>query len=157
MSWMLEIAAVLSYFVHQLFDALIVAGLLVVNTVIGYFNERNSRNALELLKKKLAVQCRVLRDGKWSLKQARELVPGDIILVRLGDVVPADAKMISGDLSVDQAALTGESLPVEAREGEVLYTGSVVKRGEAKCVVVNTGANTYFGSTISMKQPNSFQ
>ncbi|MFZ2037004.1 MAG: plasma-membrane proton-efflux P-type ATPase [Dehalococcoidales bacterium] len=102
----------------------------------------------------------MLRNGVWLTKVARELVPGDIISVGLGDIVPADAKIISGDLSIDQSILTGESLTVSARESAIIYSGSIVKRGEAKCVVVNTGANTYFGKTaelVKTAKPKSHQ
>ena len=121
---------------------------------------RGSQKALAALKKRLAINARVLRDGNWVTKEAREIVPGDIISVGLGDIVPADAKLISGDLSIDQSILTGESLPVYARESAIIYSGSVVKRGEAKCVVVNTGANTYFGKTaelVKTAKPKSHQ
>lgn len=150
MPWLLELAAGLCFVVGEPFDGLIIFSLLVMNTVIGFFNENNSQKALELLKKKLEIKTSLLRDGKWSTRAARELVPGDIITVRLGDVVPADAKIIEGQLSVDQAALTGESLPVEVKDSDILFTGSVVKRGEAKCVVLNTGMNTYFGKTVEL-------
>jgi H+-transporting ATPase len=150
MPWLLELAAGLSMVVGQVFDGLLIFSLLVMNTVIGFFNENNSQKALELLKKRLEIRTNLLRDGKWAARAARELVPGDIITVRLGDVVPADAKIIEGQLSVDQAALTGESLPVEVKDSDILYTGSIVKRGEAKCVVVNTGMKTYFGKTVEL-------
>ena len=119
-----------------------------------------SQKAIELLKKKLAIKAKVLRDGKWVTKEAKEIVPGDIIVVKLGDIVPADAKIISGELSVDESALTGESLPKDAHPSDIIYSGSVVKRGEARCVVVNTGANTYFGKTaelVKIAKPKSHQ
>ncbi len=87
--------------------------LLTVNAIIGHMHSRGSQKAVELLKKKLAIKAKVLRDGKWVMKEAKEIVPGDIIVVGLGDIVPADAKILSGELSVDQSALTGESLPVD--------------------------------------------
>lgn len=92
----------------------------------------------------------MLRDGKWITKEAREIVPGDIIATRLGDIIPADAKIISGELSVDQSALTGESLPISAKQSGIVYSGSVVRQGEARCLVVNTGINTYFGRTAEL-------
>lgn len=150
MAWLLEIAAILAYSIGDHTDAYLIFALLLINTIISFVNESNSQKALELLKKKLSIQTRVLRDGKWAMKEARELVPGDIITVRLGDVIPADAKVLGGDLSVDQSALTGESLPVDLKESGLLYTGSIIKRGEAKCVVVGTGMNTYFGKTVEL-------
>ncbi|VVC03573.1 Copper-exporting P-type ATPase B [Candidatus Burarchaeum australiense] len=148
--WLLEVAALLSYLVGQTFDALVIALLLLVNTSISFYEEHDSQKALQLLKRKLTINARVLRDGNWTARVARELVPGDIITVGLGDVVPADAKILHGSISADQSALTGESLPVELREGGVLFTGSIVKRGEAKCVVVNTAMRTYFGKTVEL-------
>ncbi len=94
------------------------------------------------------------------MKEAKEIVPGDTIAVGLGDIVPADAKIISGELSIDQSALTGESLPAETRQSDIIYSGSIVKRGEARCAVVNTGANTYFGKTaelVKTAKPKSHQ
>lgn len=148
--WLLEIGAVLCYFIGNRFDALVLGILVVVNGGVAFYNEHDSKKALQLLKRKLTIKTRVFRGGGWKTLDARELVPGDIIMVGLGDVVPADAKIISGGISADQSALTGESLPVEMREGDVVYTGSTVKRGEVKCVVVNTGSRTYFGKTVEL-------
>ncbi len=160
MPWLLELAAVLSILLGHRLEGIIILILLTVNAVVGHWHTRGSQKAVELLKKKLAVKVKVIRDGKWMIKEARELVPGDIISVRLGDIVPADAKIISGELSVDQAALTGESLPVDVRDSDVVYSGSIVRQGEALCVVVNTGANTYFGKTaelVKIAKPRSHQ
>lgn len=148
--WLLEVAALLTYLTGDLFDALVIASLLIINTSVSFYNEHDSKKALALLKRKLTIKTRVLRNNSWLTLEARELVPGDVIIVGLGDVVPADAKIFHGGVSADQSALTGESLPVELRESEVLFTGSVIKRGEAKCVVVNTGMNTYFGKTVEL-------
>ncbi|MFA6328406.1 MAG: plasma-membrane proton-efflux P-type ATPase [Candidatus Micrarchaeia archaeon] len=148
--WLLEIATLLCFIVGNRFDALALALLVIMNGAVAFYNEHDSKKALLLLKKKLTIKSRVLRGGSWETLDARELVPGDVIMVGLGDVVPADAKMLSGGISADQAALTGESLPVELKGGDVIYTGSVVKRGEAKCVVVNTGMKTYFGKTVEL-------
>jgi H+-transporting ATPase len=123
-------------------------------------HSRGSQKAVELLKKRLAIKAKVLRDGKWVMKESKEIVPGDIIAVGLGDIVPADAKIISGELSIDQSALTGESLPVETHQEDIIYSSSVVRRGEARCGVVNTGANTYFGKTaelVKTAKPKSHQ
>jgi H+-transporting ATPase len=112
------------------------------------------------LKKRLAVDARVLRDGGWVTREAKEIVPGDIVSIGLGDIVPADAKLIGGDLSIDQSILTGESQPVDAQQSAIIYSGSIISRGEAKCVVVNTGANTYFGKTaelVKTARPKSHQ
>jgi H+-transporting ATPase len=147
MPWLLELAIVLSCVLGRYVEAAIIFVLLTINVVIGFIHSRRSRRVLEFLKKRLAVKAKVLREGKWKVIDAREIVPGDIILVGIGDLVPADAKIISGELSVDQSALTGESLPVNLRPSDIIYSSSIVVQGEDKCVVVNTGANTYFGRT----------
>ncbi len=160
MPWLLELAMGLSLILKHYLEAIIIFVLLTVNAVIGHVHSLGSRRAVELLKKKLAIKAKVLRDGKWVMKEAREIVPGDIIAVRLGDIVPADAKIISGGLSTDQSALTGESLPAEASRSDIIYSSSVVRRGEARCAVVNTGANTYFGKTaelVKTAKPKSHQ
>jgi len=160
MPWLLELAIVLSVVLKHYLEAGIIFALLTINTVIGQIQSRGSQRALDALKKRLAINARVLRDSEWSTKEAREIVPGDIISVGLGDIVPADAKLISGNLSIDQSILTGESLPVEAQESAIIYSGSIVKRGEAKCVAVNTGANTFFGKTaelVKTAKPKSHQ
>ena len=160
MPWLLELAIVLSVVLKHYLEAGIIFALLTINTVIGQVQSRGSQRALEALKKRLAINARVLRESKWLTKEAREIVPGDIISVGLGDIVPADAKLISGDLSIDQSILTGESLPVDVQESAIIYSGSIVRRGEAKCVVVNTGANTYFGKTaelVKTAKPKSHQ
>ena len=130
-AWMLEFIIILSWFLHKESDAYIVIGLLVFNAIIGFTQEQNAANAVEALKKKLQVNAKVLRDGIWETVPARELVPGDIIRIRIGDFVPADVKIIHGEISVDQSALTGESLEAEKKPQEVVYSGSIVSRGEA--------------------------
>ncbi len=160
MPWLLELAMGLSFVLGHYLEGIIIFVLLTVNAVIGHMHERGSQKAIELLRMKLAIKAKLLRDGVWSVKAAKEIVPGDVIVVRLGDIVPADAKIISGGLSVDQSALTGESLPVETRQSDIIYSGSTVKRGEAACAVVNTGANTYFGKTaelVKTAKPQSHQ
>jgi H+-transporting ATPase len=160
MPWLLELAMVLSIVLHHNLEAGIIFALLTINAVVGYTQTRGSQKALEALKRRLAIKARVLRDGKWTVQDAREIVPGDIISIGLGDIVPADAKIATGELSIDQSVLTGESLPVDEQESAVIYSGSIVKRGEAKCLVVNTGSNTYFGKTaelVKIAKPKSHQ
>ena len=160
MPWLLELAMVLSFVLNHRLEGILIFVLLTVNAVIGHMHARGSQKALELLRKRLAIRAKVLRDGKWLKNEAKEIVPGDVIAVGLGDIVPADAVMISGELSVDQSALTGESLPIEAHEAGIIYSSSVVRRGEARCVVVNTGAKTYFGRTaelVNIARPKSHQ
>ena len=125
---------------------------LIFAVAVGYIEERNAGDAIAALKQQLAPQCHVCRDGKWTNQPARELVPGDLIELKLGDVVPADAQLLVGQQSmeVDQAALTGESLPVTIFPGDKLKMGSAIKRGEARAVVVATGANTFFGKAAGM-------
>jgi H+-transporting ATPase len=160
MPWLLELAIVLGIVVKHYLEAGIIFALLTINSVIGQIQSRGSQRALEALKKRLAAKAQVLRDGKWMTVDAREIVPGDIMSLGLGQIVPADAKLMTGHLSVDQSVLTGESLPVDVQESAVIYSGSVARSGEAKCVVVNTGQNTYFGKTaelIKIAKPKSHQ
>ncbi|WP_297470289.1 plasma-membrane proton-efflux P-type ATPase [Thermococcus sp.] len=151
--WMIEIAAILSAIVHHWEDFGIIVSLLIINAVVGFWQEHKAENIMEYLKQKLALEARVLRDGEWKTIPARELVPGDIIRLRMGDIIPADVKLIDGDfLTVDESALTGESVPVTKKVGDMVYSGSIVKRGEMTGVVVATGLHTYFGRTVQLVQ-----
>ena len=149
--WMIEVAAIMSIVIHHIEDFWIISALLMLNAVVGFWQEHKADNAIELLKQKLAPTARVMRDGTWTEVPARELVPGDIVRVRLGDIVPADIKLVDGDyLQVDESALTGESLPVEKVVTDVAYSGSVIHQGEMDALVVATGLNTYFGKTAKL-------
>ena len=149
--WMIEVALVLSAIVQHWADLIIILVLLVFNAVIGFWQEHQASNAVEALKKQLALKARVKRDGQWTEVDAVDLVPGDIIRLRLGDIIPADVKLAEGDyLSVDQSALTGESLPVNKKPGDIAYSGSVAKQGEMEAVVTATGGETYFGKTAKL-------
>ena len=149
--WMIEIAAVLSAIIRHWEDFWIIITLLLINAVVSFFQENKADNAIEMLKKKLALNARVLRDKVWKNLPASELVPGDMIRVRLGDVVPADIKLVSGDyISADESALTGESLPVEKKPGDVAYSGSVIRQGEMNGLVAETGMDTFFGKTAKL-------
>jgi len=151
--WMIEVAVILSAVVGHWPDFFIILLLLVANAVVGFWEERKAGNAIEALKANLAIKARVKRDGKWITPPARELVPGDIIRVRLGDIVPADARLLDGDpVEVDQSALTGESLPVTRKSPEAVFSGSIIRRGEIAAMVYATGANTYFGTTAQLVQ-----
>ena len=151
--WMIEIAAILSGAVRHWTDLAVILVLLVFNALVGFVQEYQASNAVEALKQRLALTARVLRDGEWGELDAARLVPGDVVRVRLGDVIPADLKLLDGAyLSVDQAALTGESLPVNKHEGEVAYSGSVAKQGEMVALVVATGQDTFFGRTAKLVQ-----
>lgn len=151
-AWMLEIIIVLSLFLHNYPDLYIVTGLLVFNAILGFEEEQRASGAVESLKQKLQVNARVLRDGSWRNLGARELVPGDIIRTRTGDFVPADVKIIDGELGVDQSSLTGESMTMDKKSNDVLYSGSIVKRGESNGIVISTGLKTYFGRTAQLVQ-----
>jgi H+-transporting ATPase len=151
--WMIEIAVILSGVVRHWPDFFIILLLLVANAVVGFWEEREASNAIEALKAKLAVKARVKRDGKWINPPARELVPGDVIRMRLGDIVPADARLLDGDpVEVDQSALTGESLPAERKSGDAVFSGSIIRQGEAGAMVYATGEKTYFGKTAQLVQ-----
>jgi H+-transporting ATPase len=149
--WMIEVAVILSGIVGHWPDFFIILVLLIANATIGFWEERQAGNAIEALKAKLAIKARVKRDGKWITPPARELVPGDVIRLRLGDIVPADARLFEGDeISVDQAALTGESLPATKKAGDAVFSGSIIRRGETGALVYATGAKTYFGKTAEL-------
>ncbi len=137
---MIEIAAILSALVRDWADLAIILTLLIVNALVGFWEEYQAGNEIAALKAQLALKAKVKRDNTWTTIPARELVPGDIIRLRLGDIVPADARLLAGDaVEVDQSALTGESLPVTKQPEEAVYSGSIVKRGEIDALVYATG------------------
>jgi H+-transporting ATPase len=149
--WMIEAAAILSALVRHWPDFFIILTLLLANAAVGFWEEYQAGNAVAALKAKLAIRARARREGKWTVLPARELVPGDLIRVRLGDIVPADARLLEGDpVEVDQSALTGESLPVTRKTGETLYSGSIIRQGETDALVYGTAQNTYFGKTAQL-------
>ncbi|WP_197513342.1 plasma-membrane proton-efflux P-type ATPase [Acidihalobacter aeolianus] len=151
--WMIEVAAILSAIIGHWTDLTIIMVLLIFNALIGFWEEHKAANALEALKSQLALKARALRDGQWGEIDAAALVPGDVLRLRLGDIIPADAKLIEGEyLSIDQSALTGESLPVSKKIGEIAYSGSVAKQGEMLAVVTATGGDTFFGHTAKLVQ-----
>jgi H+-transporting ATPase len=149
--WMIEAAVILSAVARHWPDFGIILVLLLANAVVGFWEERQAGDAIAALKAKLAIKARVKRDGKWVTPPARELVPGDTIRLRLGDIVPADARLLDGDeVSVDQSALTGESLPKTCKSGDAIFSGSIIRRGEIGALVYATGAKTYFGKTAEL-------
>jgi len=151
--WMIEAAVILSAVAQHWPDFGIILVLLLANAVVGFWEEHQAGNAIAALKATLAIKARVKRDGKWINPPARELVPGDVIRVRMGDIVPADARLLAGDpVEVDQSALTGESLPATRKSGEAIFSGSIVRQGEIGALVYATGANTYFGKTAELVQ-----
>jgi H+-transporting ATPase len=151
--WMIEAAVILSAVAQHWPDFAIILLLLLANAVVGFWEEHQAGNAIAALKAKLAIKARVKRDGNWTTPEARELVPGDVIRVRLGDIVPADARLLAGDpVEVDQSALTGESLPATRKSGEAVFSGSIIRQGEIDAMVYATGENTYFGKTAQLVQ-----
>jgi H+-transporting ATPase len=149
--WMIEAAAILSAVVQHWADFAIITTLLVVNAVIGFWEEHQAGNTIASLKKQLALKARVLRNGSWRTIPSRELVPGDVIHLVSGSIVPADVRLTEGNsLQVDQSALTGESLPVSDEVGDSVYSSSIVRQGEARGIVYGTGADTYMGRTAHL-------
>ncbi len=149
--WMIEIAAILSGVLQHWEDLLVILALLFMNAIVGFREEYQAGNVIASLKEKLAVRARVKRDNAWTTIPARELVPGDIIRVRIGNIVPADARLLEGDpVEVDQSALTGESLTVERKTNDTVYSGSVIRQGETDALVFATGAGSYYGRTAEL-------
>jgi H+-transporting ATPase len=149
--WMIEAAVILSGLVQHWLDFFIIFFLLVSNALVGFWEEHQAGNAIAALKAKLAINARVKREGKWTTPKASEVVPGDVIRLRLGDIIPADARLLDGDpVEVDQSALTGESLPVTVKPGGAVFSGSILRQGEIDAMVYATGANTYFGKTAQL-------
>jgi len=149
--WMIEAAAVISAVLQNWDDLVIITTLLVTNVFVRSWQENEASNAIELMKQKLALRAKALRDGAWKDLPARELVPGDIVRLRLGNIVPADTKLVDGAyLQIDESALTGESLPVEKHQGDVAYSSSIVRQGEMNALVTTTGMTTFFGRTTKL-------
>ncbi|MHB9032953.1 MAG: plasma-membrane proton-efflux P-type ATPase [Anaerolineae bacterium] len=151
-AWMLELIMALSGVLSKFVDLAVVGVLLVVNAIVSFVQERRAAGVVEMLRQRLQVTARVLRDANWQVIPAKELVPGDIVRVRPGDIIPADIKLISGAMSVDQSALTGESRDVDKNPNDMLSSGSIVRQGEGNGVVLLTGTNTYFGRTTELVQ-----
>jgi H+-transporting ATPase len=150
--WMLEITILLEWILGKYLEMFVVSGLLVFNVLLGFFQEEKANAALALLKTKLKANARVKRDGSWLIVPARELVPGDLVRVRAGDFVSADVEIVEGGAEVDQSSLTGESQLLTKKTTELLYGGSIVRRGEITGVVVATGSRTYLGRTMELVQ-----
>jgi H+-transporting ATPase len=151
--WMIEAAVILSGVVRHWPDFFIILVLLFSNAIVAFWEEHQAGNAIAALKAKLAKNATVKRDGKWVTPPVNELVPGDVIRIRLGDIVPADARLLDGDpVEVDQSALTGESLSVTPEAGAAIFSGSIIRKGEIDAMVYATGANTYFGKTAQLVQ-----
>jgi plasma-membrane proton-efflux P-type ATPase len=151
-AWMLELIMVLSAVLRKYSDLIVVGTLLVINAVLSFMQERRAAGVVEALRRRLQVNARVRRDSNWQIIPARDLVPDDIVRVRPGDIIPADVKLLTGTMTVGQSALTGESKDADKKPGEVLSSGSIVRRGEGNGVVMLTGAKTYFGRTTQLVQ-----
>ena len=149
--WMIEVAAILSALVKKWEDFAIIMVMLLVNAILDFYQESKALNAINALKKSLATKALVLRDGKWQEVDAKEIVPDDIIKLKIGDIVPADAILLEGDfILADQSALTGESLPVSKKAGDEIYGNAIIKKGEMTAKVTKTGLDTYFGKTVKL-------
>ncbi|MBK8881582.1 MAG: plasma-membrane proton-efflux P-type ATPase [Bacteroidales bacterium] len=149
---MLEITIVLSFLLHKYVDVYLIGGLMLFNAIIGFIQESKASKTVKALKQSLQVLVRVLRNSEWQQVPAGQLVPGDIVRIRTGDFIRADAKILSGEAGADQSALTGESMLISKKEGDMFFSGSVVKNGECNAVVISTGASTFFGKTIQLVQ-----
>jgi H+-transporting ATPase len=148
--WMLEAAIILQAVLHEYVEAAVIAGLLVFNAALGFFQEGRAQATLAALKSRLALTASVRRDGAWKNIPATELVPGDTVKLSVGGVVAADVKLVEGSVLLDQSMLTGESVPIEAGPDLQTYAGALVRRGEATAIVTATGANTKFGHTAEL-------
>lgn len=149
--WMIEIAAILAAAVQRWEDFGVISTMLLINAGVSFWHENKATNAIEALKENLAPQALVVRDGEQQTIAARQLVPGDIIIIRMGDIVPADSKLLADQhLSVDESSLTGESLPVDKDEGALVYSGTTIGQGEVKAAVTATGRNTKFARTVEL-------
>ena len=148
--WMLEATIVLQLVSGERLEALMIATLLVLNVGLGVFQESRASAALALLRQRLSPVVRVRRDDTWRDLPSADLVPGDLIELSLGGIVPADLRLVAGSVLLDQSMLTGESVPVEAGPAKTAYAGALVRRGEATGEVVATGTHTYFGRTAEL-------
>ncbi|MHB1949759.1 MAG: plasma-membrane proton-efflux P-type ATPase [Gammaproteobacteria bacterium] len=148
--WMLEITILFQLILGKYDEAIIITVLLLFNSLLSFFQEDRANKALELLRHHLAIQARVFRDSNWILIPAQEIVPGDLVHLRMGDISPADIKIAEGNVLIDQSILTGEALPIESKEGMMAYSGAIIKRGEATGEVTATGTNTFFGKSVEL-------
>jgi len=148
--WMLEAAIVLQLALGERVEAAVIAVLVLFNAALGYLEEGRAQNTLRALKSRLALSASVRRDGAWTIVPAEQLVPGDVVRLSLGSIVPADARIIEGEVLLDQSTLTGESLPVEGDAGRTAYAGALIRRGEAVAEVAATGPRTRFGRTAEL-------
>ncbi len=149
-AWMIELIAILSFLLHKYSDFGVAFALLIVNAILSFLQEQHASTAVAVLRRQLKVTSRVLRDGSWQPLPARELVPGDVVRLRTGDFVPADLQILDGEVRIDQSALTGESQDLGKTTNDAVYSGSIVRQGEANAIVVTTGLRTYFAFTTDL-------
>jgi H+-transporting ATPase len=148
--WMLEASILINLIIGKYADAVLITLILIFQAALGFYQEKNAKQAISLLKKKLSILVRVQRDGKWQTLPSSEIVPGDYVSLQAGDIAPSDLKITKGFILADQSQLTGESMPVEINIGKVMYAGSLITQGEAYGIVSATGEKTYFGKTASL-------
>jgi H+-transporting ATPase len=149
-AWMLEATIIISFLLHKPFDGFVITGLLIFNGLIGFFNELKAVKTVAALQQQLQVLVRVLRNGNWIRLPSKELLPGDVVRLRMGDFLTADMELKEGELKVDKSALTGESALIENKPGETVFAGSIAKAGEATAVVTATGTQTFYGKTANL-------
>ncbi|KAH9665529.1 ATPase 10 plasma membrane-type [Citrus sinensis] len=171
LSWVMETAALMAIALANgggqgpdWQDSVGIVCLLIINSSISFIEESNAENATAALMAHLTPKTKVLRDGQWKEQDAAVLVPGDIISIKFGDVIPADARLLEGDpLKIDQASitnegtsrfcpysLTGESLTVTKETGDEVFSGSTCKHGEIEAVVIATGVHSFFGKAADL-------
>jgi H+-transporting ATPase len=148
--WMLEAALTIELVLQQFPGAAIIVALLIFNAILAQVQERRAQEALQLLRHRLRVTARVLRDGAWASLPARDLVPGDRIHLRMGDIVPSDCQIVEGEVEVDQSTITGESAAVTRSKGATIYSSSTLRRGEASADVTATGPRSFYGKTAEL-------
>ncbi len=147
---LLEITILLTFLIDRYYDSAIISFLLLFNIFISFLHEKKAKDALEILKKKVEINANVLRDGKWQEIPAKYLTVGDIVSLRQGDIIPADCKILSGSLSVDESVITGESLPKDVKENDEIYMGAIVSRGNGICEVIRVGKNSFYGKSAQL-------
>lgn len=149
-AWMLEATVIISFLLHKTFDAWVILVLLVFNVLIGFFNEQKAAKTVAALKQQLQIMVRVLRNSNWLPIPSTELVPGDIVRLRMGDFLTADMQLLEGGIKADKSALTGETALINVKPGDTLYAGSILKGGEGTAMVTATGTQSFFGKTAKL-------
>lgn len=149
-AWMLEATIVISFLLHKTFDAYVILGLLIFNGLIGFFNELKAAKTVAALQQQLQVMVRVLRNSSWQQIASKDLVPGDVVRIRMGDFLTADMKLLDGEIKADKSALTGETELIDVKENDTLFAGSIARGGEGTAMVVATGTQTFFGKTAKL-------